>query len=160
METEKFKLNITQTPDDLLPIDRTKRVCTAKFTVNKELPQMKIQIPLNYGGPKIAENLEKYYTPEHLFLSAISSCFVTTFLVVSKNSNLDYINISVDSDTVIDIVNERKTISQINQNIILTIPKGVSEKKALKVLKLTANYCILGNSIKSKVSNIFNVSVA
>ena len=158
MDTDNYKLTITQTPDDLKPNEISKRTGTVKFTNNESLPQLRVQLPLTFDGPTNGNDLEKFLTPEHLFLSAVSSCFMTTFLVISKNSNLAYINISIDTDSVIDTPNGKK-MAEIIQNITLTISEGVSEKKALKVLEITANYCILGNSVKSKVTNNYKVVV-
>src|SRR5689334_5652672 len=48
------------------------------------LPTLQVDAPPEFKGNEGA------WTPEHLFVGAISSCFMTTFIAIAENSKLDF----------------------------------------------------------------------
>src|SRR5215211_6373370 len=50
------------------------------------LPKLKIDAPPEFKGH------EGVWTPEHLFVASVNSCFMTTFLAIAENSKLDFRN--------------------------------------------------------------------
>jgi len=48
-------------------------------------------------------------------------------------------------------------MSVIEQDIELTIPSLMSEKRALRVLKLTERRCPMANSVKAEIKNKYTV---
>ena len=51
-------------------------------------------------------------------------------------------------------------VSKITQNIILTLPKGTekNESKAMKVLEITEKRCLMANSVKTIIKNIYSIN--
>ncbi|MHA1476189.1 MAG: OsmC family protein [Promethearchaeota archaeon] len=154
----EFKLDLFQTEKDLEKESNFERTCTTN--VNKMFPNIRIQLPPDYGGLTDENKNNLTYTPEDIYLTAVTGCFFTTFSVVSQNSDLQYERINISATGKIDVVDDVKMISEISQNIILTLPKGSekSEKKALKVLEIAEKRCVVANSIKTKVSNTFTIN--
>ena len=152
-----FKIKIRQTEDDKVSENNRKRLSTISVSNNFLLSELKVQLPVAYEGPQADNGLEKFYTPEHYFIAGIASCFFTTFSVVSSNSNLKYIEMQIEAQGLIDTSSGVKMMEKIEQEIILTVPSNVSEKKALKVLELTEKRCPLGNSVKTKIENHYKV---
>ena len=40
--------------------------------------------------PQFPKGMEGIWSPEHLFVAAINSCLMTTFLSIAENSNLEF----------------------------------------------------------------------
>jgi organic hydroperoxide reductase OsmC/OhrA len=150
---EEFHLKVTS---DDKTINHRERTHTIEIIKNPSLPKFKVQVPISYDGPKI-NNFEKFCTPEHYFLAALSGCFSNTFSVIASNSNLDYNDLEIRTKCFIKDASTGKIIDKVKQIIKLTIPSSVSKEKALKVLKATAKVCPIANSIKTKVENKYSI---
>ena len=123
------------------------------------MPQLKVQLPVGYEGPATTNQKEQVHTPEHLFLGSISGCFFTTFSVISSNSQLSYNSLSIKTVGTMEIINEVKQMSRIQQDITLTLPFGSNAKKAQRILEKTDELCPLANSITSKIENTYSVII-
>ena len=50
------------------------------------LPQLQVDAPPEFKGH------HGVWTPEHLFVASVNSCFMTTFLAIAENSRLDIVS--------------------------------------------------------------------
>ncbi|MHA1522447.1 MAG: OsmC family protein [Promethearchaeota archaeon] len=151
----KFKVTFNQSDLDKKSENNLHRFNT--MTVSEDIPPIKIQLPIGYDGPANESNKEIEYTPEDLYLGSLVGCFFTTFSVVSKNSNMEYVSMHIIGEGIMEVVDDVKMMSQLNQNITLTIPTGVSEKMALKVMEIAEKRCPLANSVKTKINNTYKI---
>ena len=55
------------------------------------LPKLKVDAPPEFKGH------EGVWTPEHLFVASVNSCFMTTFLAIAENSKLEFVSFSADA---------------------------------------------------------------
>jgi len=55
------------------------------------LPDLEVDAPPEFKGHEGA------WTPEHLFVAAVNSCFMTTFLAIAENSKLEFVSFSADA---------------------------------------------------------------
>jgi organic hydroperoxide reductase OsmC/OhrA len=53
------------------------------------LPALEVVAPPEFQGH------EGSWTPEHLYVASVSSCFMTTFLAIAQNSKLEVVSFSV-----------------------------------------------------------------
>src|SRR6266566_4677668 len=51
-----------------------------------QLPDLAVDAPPEFKGH------EGVWTPEHLFVAAVNSCFMTTFLAIAENSKLEFVS--------------------------------------------------------------------
>ncbi|MCM3872138.1 MAG: OsmC family protein, partial [Pyrinomonadaceae bacterium] len=56
-----------------------------------DLPNLEVDAPPEFKGH------EGVWTPEHLFVAAVNSCFMTTFLAIAENSKLEFVSFSADA---------------------------------------------------------------
>jgi organic hydroperoxide reductase OsmC/OhrA len=151
----EFKIFFTQTSEDTAPQNNRERFIT--LVCEAHMPELKVQLPVGYEGPATADQKAQVHTPEHLFLGSISGCFFTTFSVISSNSQLSYNSLSIKTVGTMEIVNEVKQMSRIQQDITLTLPFGSNAKKAQRILEKTEELCPLANSITSKIDNTYSI---
>ena len=55
------------------------------------LPSLKVDAPPEFKGH------EGVWTPEHLFVASVNSCFMTTFLAIAENSKLEFVSFTADA---------------------------------------------------------------
>ncbi|MFO8018500.1 MAG: OsmC family protein [Promethearchaeia archaeon] len=99
------------------------------------------------------------YTPEHYFIAAISGCFFTTFSVVSYNSDFRYNSLKIKAVGQLGTSTGKKMMEKIEQDIELSIPSKVNERKAKRILEITEERCPLAKSVKTKIKNQFEISI-
>ncbi len=135
-----------------------KRIHTIKDPSNTSLPELNVQLPIAYEGPE-GDTGELVYTPEHYFVSSISGCFFTTFSVVCSNSNFNYNSMKIGSRGYVGTSTGEKIMEKIEQDITLSIPPSMNEKKAHRILEMTEKRCPLAKSIRSKIVNNYRIVV-
>ncbi|MGQ4876028.1 MAG: OsmC family protein [Promethearchaeia archaeon] len=136
-----------------------KRIHKISEPGNNNLEAIQFQLPISYNGPKGENDLEKAYTPEHFFLAALAGCFITTFSVVSKNSNFNYKKIQIKSKGIMREIEGTKMMEIVKQDITLTIAEEKLKRKANRILEITEQRCPLANSVKSRIENSYNIII-
>ncbi len=107
--------------------------------------------------PQFPKGMEGIWSPEHLFVAAVNSCLMTTFLSFAENSNLHFENFSSKAIGKLEMVQGKYMISEIVLMPIVTITESASDDKAKRILKKLEGNCLISNSIKSKI--IFQTQV-
>jgi peroxiredoxin-like protein len=102
--------------------------------------------------PEFPKGIEGVWSPEHLFVSSVSSCLMTTFLAIAEFSKLEYISLNVDATGVLEKVDGKFMMSSIELRPHLIIPEGVNTDKAERILIKAEKACLISNSIKSEIT--------
>lgn len=108
------------------------------------------QLPLTVAIPKEFEGEGGGYSPEDLYLMALTNCFVATFKYSAHKSSLTFSELKVDSRLIVDLdENNRAVMKELHLNTSLS---GVEQKeKALRLLTKVEGSCLILNSVKTKV---------
>ena len=107
--------------------------------------------------PQFPKGIEGVWSPEHLFVAAVNSCLMTTFLSFAENSNLYFENFSSKAVGKLEMVEGKYMISEITLMPIITIADKSNEEKTKRILKKLESNCLISNSIKTKIN--FNSEV-
>ena len=106
---------------------------------------LKVATPPGFGGNG------KPWTPEHLFLSSISSSFMTTYLAYAKKGRFDIYHFECDTIGQIEIIDGRYKFTHINLYPKVYIGDETLREKATLALKKTHQYCLVTNSVNATV---------
>jgi peroxiredoxin-like protein len=109
--------------------------------------------------PQFPKGIEGIWSPEHLFVAAVNSCLMTTFLSFAENSNLHFENFFSKAVGKLEMVEGKYMISEITLMPIITITDKASEEKTKRILKKSEDNCLISNSIKSKITFISEVKL-
>ena len=101
--------------------------------------------------PEFPKGIEGIWSPEHLLVAAVNSCFMTTFLAVSENSKLDFSAFECNAVGTLEKVDGKFLISEITLTPHLTLAHDDKKEKALRVIEMSEKACLISNSIRSKV---------
>ena len=101
--------------------------------------------------PQFPKGIEGIWSPEHLFVAAINSCLMTTFLSIAENSKLDYISFDSKAIGKLEIVEGKYMMSEVTLMPILTISNAQNAERAERVLQKSEANCLISNSVKSTI---------
>lgn len=101
--------------------------------------------------PEFPKGIEGIWSPEHLFVAAIESCLMTTFLAIAENSKLDFESFDSHAIGKLDKVEGKFMMTEVVLQPTLLIKNAEQLEKAKRVLEMSEKACLITNSIKSKV---------
>jgi len=110
------------------------------------MPTLPVDAPPEFRGH------EGVWTPEHLFVSAINSCFMTTFLAIAENSKLDFVHFDAKATGKLERhedVGLMMTLVTLRPN--LTISNARDEERAFRILQKAERNCLIANSVKTRI---------
>lgn len=109
--------------------------------------------------PEFDKGIAGIWSPEHLFTSAVLSCFMTTFLAIADYSKLSYVKFQCKAEGVLEKVDGKYLMTEINLKSDLKISDPSQLEKAERILHKAEKACLISNSIKSQVNLDTKVSV-
>jgi organic hydroperoxide reductase OsmC/OhrA len=104
-----------------------------------------VSLPQQWGGT------EPLWTPEHLFLASISSCFMTTFMVFAGKTKLTVERYDADIIGQMELVENRYEFTHIHLYPHIGIETKALEEQVLEAIEKTRKYCIIAHSVKAPV---------
>lgn len=108
--------------------------------------------------PEFDKGIPGIWSPEHLFTAAVLSCFMTTFLAIAEFSKLEFEAFDCDAEGILDKVEGKFLMTEINLRAKLKINDLEKAEKAERVLQKSEAACLISNSIKTKVNLISEIS--
>lgn len=109
--------------------------------------------------PEFPKGIEGIWTPEHLFVAAVSGCLMTTFLAIAENSTLDFVKFSCEAKGKLEMIDGKLLMTEILLKPTVVIHEEVHKNKAIRIIKKAEDSCLISRSIKSKVITEINVLV-
>ncbi len=122
-------------------IESAKAVITAPDTEGS----VQVATAPEFGG------VGKPWSPEHYFLSAISGCFMTTYLAYAKKLDFDIKDFNCDIIGQIEIVAGKYKFTHINIYPNIYIADETIREKANMALEKTHKYSLVSNSIDADI---------
>jgi peroxiredoxin-like protein len=101
--------------------------------------------------PEFDKGVPGIWSPEHLYTASILSCFMTTFLAIAEYSQLDYSTFSCKAEGVLDKVEGKYQMTEVNLFPVLTIGDASKKDKAVRILEKSEAACLISNSVKTNV---------
>lgn len=101
--------------------------------------------------PEFPKGIEGIWSPEHLFVAAIESCLMTTFLAVAENSKLEFESFSSHATGKLDKVEGKFMMTEVLLQPTLVINNPEHQEKAKRVLEMSEKACLISNSVKSTI---------
>ena len=110
------------------------------------LPDIEVATPPEFKGH------ENTWSPEHLFVAAVNSCFMTTFLAIAEMSKLDFVSFRVDAVGRLEKLDGHGyMVTEVTVRPRLTIRSARDADRAARILEKAEKNCLISNSVKSVV---------
>jgi peroxiredoxin-like protein len=112
---------------------------------NTGLPNLRAAPPPEFDGPGDA------WSPEHLFLAAIQTCFLFTLRAVARASKLEFIALEMDAAGVVDRQARVTRFTEIVLRPRLSVAPGSDRELAMQVLEKTEKTCLVSASVSTPI---------
>jgi organic hydroperoxide reductase OsmC/OhrA len=102
---------------------------------------------IHFAAPPQFGGLEGRWTPEDLLLSAVASCFTTTFQAIAEYSKFDYLDLEVAVEGTVDKSSSGYIFTGIVIRPKLTVPDEHGHLRALELLRKTKGLCLVSRAL-------------
>jgi len=109
------------------------------------LPSLQAAPPPEFDGPGDA------WSPEHLFLAAIQTCFLFTLRAVARASGLEFIALDME---VVGVVDRQARVTRFTEIVLrprLSVAAGTDRERARQVLEKTEKACLVSASVSTPI---------
>lgn len=109
------------------------------------MPDLRSAPPLDFDGPGDA------WSPEHLLLAAVETCFLFTFRAVAKASRLEYRSLDLSIEGTVD---RRDGVTRFTEIVLrprLTIGSETDRERVLSVLQKSERSCLVSASLSTPI---------
>ena len=106
---------------------------------------------IHIGTPPAFGGEGKPWTPEHLFLASISSCFMTTYLAFAKKLHFGISHLECNAIGQIELINGRYKFTTIDLYPQIFIADEELREKANQAVEKTHRYCLISNSVNADI---------
>jgi peroxiredoxin-like protein len=110
------------------------------------LPALRVSAPPEFGGePGI-------WSPEHLFVTSVASCFLTTFLAIAELSQLEVLALEVEASGHLERDEERRyRFSEVVLRPQVTLVREQDRARAERIAAKGEEHCLISRSIRCAV---------
>jgi peroxiredoxin-like protein len=126
----------------------------AHWTVHKRgIVEAEGDIPrtINFAAPPEFGGEPGLWTPEHLWLGAISTCFVATLRAVAEASKLEVHGLEVPVQGLVEKQEGKYQFTKVVLRPCLTICREEDRERAGKVLEKAERSCLIARSISAAI---------
>ena len=101
--------------------------------------------------PQFPGGVEGIWSPEHLFVSSVASCFMTTFIAIAEYSRLNFEDLQVQASGTLEKIDGKYMMTTITLKAELLLADSKYKDKALRLMEKAEAACLISRSIKSEV---------
>lgn len=112
---------------------------------------------IHFTAPPEFGGLEGRWTPEDLLLSAVASCYTTTFRAFAEYSRLEYSDLGVEVEGTVRKADSCYSFSEIVIRPKLTIVNDADDARALRLLNKAKGSCLVSRALS--VEQVFEPRV-
>ena len=109
------------------------------------LKSLRVSTPPEFGGP------EGEWSPEHLFLSSIISCFMSTYLVFVNKMKIDNTGFECTATGQVELVDGKYKFTYIHIYPKAFVGNDDDVEKAKVAMAKTKKYCLISNSVNAEI---------
>lgn len=101
--------------------------------------------------PDLPKTMEEIWSPEHLLLTSLNSCLMTTFLSKAEKSNIQFVSFESNSSCVIEVIKGENILTEITLRPKVVIPFFQNPEQVKYILEISKNSCLILNIIKTSI---------
>lgn len=107
------------------------------------IPPLATALPREFDGPG------DRWSPEALVVGAVADCFILTFRGVAKASKLPWSSLDCDATGTLERVEGVTRFTRIHLHASLSVPPGVDEELARRLLQKAEDRCLVSRSLNA-----------
>lgn len=109
------------------------------------VPELRSAPPAEYDGPGDA------WSPEHLLLASVQTCFLFTLRSIARLSKLEFTALDLEAWGVVDRQDGATRFTDIVLRPRLTVAAGTDRQQALRIVEKSKNVCLVSASLSTPI---------
>ena len=110
-----------------------------------------IEPSISFSAPPEFKGQAGHWTPEHFFVAAVASCYVSTFSGMASNSNFDFYSLELETEGIIVQDPAGWRFEKVMLRPRLTIAHAEDKDRGNRLLQKAEKNCLVGRSIACPV---------
>lgn len=102
---------------------------------------------IHFAAPQQFGGMEGRWTPEDLLMTALASCFTTTFHAIAGYSKFEYTDLEVEAEGTVSKTGTGYSFSEIVIRPNLTIPAEDKRERAISLLQKAKELCLVSRAL-------------
>lgn len=107
---------------------------------------------LHFSAPPHFGGVQDRWTPEDLLLTALASCFTSTFRALAEYSKFKYVDLEVEVAASVQKLHRGYVFSEMFTRPLLSIVRQQDHERALRLLQKTQELCLVRRALAVKHS--------
>jgi organic hydroperoxide reductase OsmC/OhrA len=103
------------------------------------------------GSPPDFRGEEGVWSPEHLFVSSLSTCLMLTFLAMAERRAIEVAAYTSTAEALLENVDGKYQVTAVTVRPQITLKSAGSLDPAREIMGRVEANCFISNSIKSKI---------
>ncbi len=108
-------------------------------------PELRAAPPVEFGGPGDA------WSPEHLLLAAVETCFLFTLRAVAQASRVTFTAIELTAHGTVDRADGVVRFTEIVLRPRVTVPPGTDPERVRRILEKSEKGCLVSASLSTPI---------
>jgi len=100
-------------------------------------------IPVEFGGEPA------FWTPEHLLLASVASCYVATFRAMAEKSSLEFHAVDVTVHGAIEKEEGRLRFTRVTLSPAISIEKESDRERTVRLAEKAEQGCLIARSLSA-----------
>jgi peroxiredoxin-like protein len=109
------------------------------------IPELRTAPPADFDGPGDA------WSPEHMLMAAVETCFLFTLRAVAQASKVEFTALQLTGEGTVDRKDGAMRFTEIVLRPRLTLAAGADRERAMRVLQKSEKACLISASLTTSV---------
>ena len=114
---------------------------------------------INFSAPVEFQGEPGLWTPEHLLMSALATCFVTTMRVIAEKSKLEMVALEASVEGVLEKAEGGFRFTKFFLRPNLTIAREDDRALAMRLLQKAEHACLISRSLNGQVEMVTKIEL-
>lgn len=115
--------------------------------------------PISFSTPPEFLGEPGVWTPEHFFVAAVATCYVSTFSGMAETSKFAFALLEVEAEAILEKDENGWRFTEVRLRPVLKIAREQDRERADRLLAKAERSCLIARSISSRVTLEPTVSV-
>jgi peroxiredoxin-like protein len=126
----------------------------AHWTMHKRgiLEANEIPRTINFAAPPEFGGEPGLWTPEHLLLGSVITCYVSTFRAIAEKSKLEFPGLDVFAEGVVQKQDGVLRFTEIVLRPVITLASEKDQERAERLIEKAERICLISRSLSCNVS--------
>jgi len=111
----------------------------------QDRPPMEVATPADFGGH------EGIWTPEDLFVAAVNSCIMTTFLYYCAKANFELVGYQSTAEGIVELTAEGLAFTRVMVRPEVVVASESTRNQAERAICRAEERCLISNSVRCEI---------